>query len=396
MQIKQILLFLLICLQALSQTNTYIGTAVHSDIETARAQAYKNMIEQINVFISASSDIQTKETNAGISANAAFRTITMSSISLTDVREDVTKDDEGNYVVKKIVSKESVRKYYEQRRERIIQYLKAASKELDINNTDVRMGVVLKNLYKALLERALYPETLDYTFTLYSSKQFTATIPGIQDALRYTVEQIDFSPIRKIEDDNIVYQYSVTAFNKSVNDLQFNYYDGQGQTDADVINGKTKCTFYYQKRDYPEKGITAYIEYRFSDELSQELAMADGMLSGLQINNGIQFILPGKNGIVSTTNSPLPPQITELIATSNNFEELTKVLKNLQKRSKIIIGAESDFGSLEGLYGLIPSRNGIEVLFKVEKGKCIDVRTGKEITLDTFAGKPLTYIEVLK
>ncbi len=59
---------------------------------------------------------------------------------------------------------------------------------------------------------------------------------------------------------------------------------------------KTHSHLDYQKKDLPEKEITAYIEYRYSDELTQELAMKWSMLRNLQINIEIRPILSSKKG----------------------------------------------------------------------------------------------------
>ena len=142
--------------------------------------------------------------------------------------------------------------------------------------------------------------------------------------------------------------------------------------------------------------MTAFVEYRFTEEMDPALAMADTMLHNLQMKNSVTFILPGSKKVLTKPAAPVLSQISEILAARGNFEELIKVLKNLEKKGRIITGNETDFGTIEGLYGLIVGKAGLEVIFRVEKGRRIDLDSGKEIILSDHAGKPLTYIEMLK
>ena len=374
----------------------YVGTAIHENLETARAIAYQNMIEQITVFVTSDSRIQRSEINGIVTDSSAFTTLTSSCISLNDVREESQKTSDGKYLVRKIATRESVAKYFLQRRQRIIDLLEAVSRGTASSDKQIQVTSVVKNLYWAFLERLMYPDTLNYTFALGPGRSYTASLTGIRDAFQALIQDIEFTPLQKIDDDNLVYQYAVSLSGRSVANLHFNYYDGQGQTDASVQNGKVSCTFYYQKKNLAEKEVTAFVEYRFTEEMDPALAMADTMLHNLQMKNSVTFILPGSKKVLTKPAAPVLSQISEILAARGNFEELIKVLKNLEKKGRIITGNETDFGTIEGLYGLIVGKAGLEVIFRVEKGRRIDLDSGKEIILSDHAGKPLTYIEMLK
>ena len=277
--------------------DSYIGTAVHANLETARAIAYKNLVEQITVFVSSRGMSQQQEIGGVVSDSAAFTTLTSSSITLNDVREEVKSNTDGKYVVRKIATKESVAKCFAQRRQRIIDHLDAAVREMTTGENQMQVSAVVKNLYWAFLERILYPDTLNHSFKLISGKKYASSLSGIRDALQGAIQQIELIALQKIDDDNLVYQYAAMLQKRTVGDMHFNYYDGQGQTDARVQNGMVNCTFYYQKKNLTEKEVTAYVEYRFTEEMDPELAMADTMLHNLQMKNAVTFILPGSKKV---------------------------------------------------------------------------------------------------
>jgi hypothetical protein len=224
-----------------------------------------------------------------------------------------------------------------------------------------------------------------------------------------------------IDDETIVWNFKVEVNKKPVASLHFDYFDGMGQTEADVKNGGTKLTFFFSKKEVREREVILGIEYRYADEMDELTRAVDSLISVEALPNKITTVLPAglsKTAIVvgtsnpdtrevpketkppvtkpSKTQSTLPIVLQEILAVGNNFNTVRIKLDSLARRNKIILGSAADFESLQGLYGLVLGPEGVLALISFKDKKYFDARTGKEADLTKYSGKRITWIEVLK
>ncbi|MBS4028038.1 MAG: LPP20 family lipoprotein, partial [Ignavibacteriales bacterium] len=89
-------LFLLLLFQYFlySQNNNeyYTGISQNIDVEKAKQDALKNMLEQIQVFVSSSVKRKLQETNTTLTDTTSVEVIAKSSMQLQEVQEEITKD----------------------------------------------------------------------------------------------------------------------------------------------------------------------------------------------------------------------------------------------------------------------------------------------------------------
>ncbi|MBS4029146.1 MAG: LPP20 family lipoprotein [Ignavibacteriales bacterium] len=395
-------LFLLLLFQYFlySQNNNeyYTGISQNIDVEKAKQDALKNMLEQIQVFVSSSVKRKLQETNTTLTDTTSVEVIAKSSMQLQEVQEEITKDANDIFHVKKFVAKEMVKKMFAQRKQKILEHLQLAQSEIEKGN----VGTALKNYYWALLLSEIYPDTISFSFANgKTSSNLSAAIPNEMENI---VREIKFRATKKIDDENIVWKCNAEYKGKPITNLNFEYFDGQGQSQQEVHNGETKLTFYFSKTENKEREVLLNVNYTYEDEMDELLQLAQSFHNKSTIANTVMFTLPGEkekreqhsaDSVQLNVNSRLPAPISMLL-TAKSFEEVTATLNALAKKNKIIFGSAKDFESREGLYAAVVAQNGIVALLKFEKGKYFDATTGNETDITQFAGKRMIWIEMLK
>jgi hypothetical protein len=392
----------------------YVGTAEAVDVETARLRAYQNLVQQIQVFVSSTLRRTLTENNASVSDSSSATTITTSLLTLRDVEEEVDMQPGSMYRVRKYVARETVRKMFGERKQRILDHLHVAGDIFHPGREAYDVSSALKNLYAASLELTLYPDTIGSTFALFDERHYGISQAGITSAINAIAGAIKFDPVRLIDDDNIVWKYGVSLNGHPVSSLLVNFYDGMGQTDVDVSGGSTMLTFYFNKNDRREKNVTAYVEYRFEEELDPMLRIADSLQSGGVAHPSFIITVPAclqqaspdkispidpmpapKTETVSAEAKTLPQPLRVLLDVKNDFNAIVHTLDELQRHHAVIAGSAKSFESLDGLYGLVVARGEDAILIHRQREHLTNIETGSDATMEQFAGKRIIWIEVL-
>jgi hypothetical protein len=304
---------------------------------------------------------------------------------------------------------------FELRRQKILELIRVGERELQ--GETVHLGSALKNFYWALLLGRLYPDTLSFTVRLDATTPlpYANVHTGISNIFDRLFRELKFVPEKMIDDEAIVWRYRVHMKNKPVDALHFEYYDGMGQTEGDVKDGGTKLTFFFSRKDVREREVSVGIDYRSDEEMDEFTRAADSLMSVGALPNKITIILPAgptppppkeeKPPVESPKPPPqpvpqpqhiLPTVLQELLIVGSDFNAVRVKLDSLARRNRIILGSATDFESLQGLYGLVLGPEGVLALLSVKDKKYFDAVTGKEADLTKFAGKRITWIEVLK
>jgi hypothetical protein len=399
--------------QGLPDSVYYIGVGIDPNLDRARNSALNSLTQEIQVLISSSFDNRTTEINTQVDQKTVSKVVTRSITDLKDVKEKRSTTPNGFHRVVKYILKSTVRHMFELRRQKILELIRVGERELQ--GEPVHLGSALKNFYWALLLGRIYPDTLSFTVSLDATAplRFANVQTGISNIFDRLFRELKFVPEKMIDDEAIVWRYRVHMRNKPVDALHFEYYDGMGQTEADVKDGGTKLTFFFSRKDVREREVSVGIDYRSAEEMDDFTRAADSLMSANALPDKITIILPAgqtplppkeeKPPVVAPRPEPqpqpdivLPAVLREILAVGTDFNAVRMRLDSLARRNKIILGSATDFESLQGLYGLVLGPEGVLALLSVKGKKYFDALTGKEADLTKYAGKRITWIEVLK
>lgn len=391
----------------------YIGVGIERNLDRARASALNALTQEIQVLISSSFENRTTEANAKFDQHTVSQVVTRSITDLKDVKERIGSTREEFYRVVKYISKSAVRHMFELRRNRIVELIKIGERELQ--GEPVHLGSALKNFYWALLLSWLYPDTLSFSVRVDTTAplSYANVHTGISNIFDRLLREVRFVPQKMIDDEAIVWQYRVQVKNRPIDGLHFEYYDGMGQTEADVKEGRTKLTFFFSKKDMREREVIVGIDYRSAEEMDELTRAADSLMSTNALPSKVTIVLPaGPTSPPPKDEEPpvkpprpqpqpqqqhvLPSVLQEILAVGKNLNLVRGKLDSLVRRNKIILGTANDFGSLDGLYGLVLGPEGVVALVTCKDKKYFDALTGKETDVTKYAGKRITWIEVLK
>ena len=387
--------------QSISPRTHYIGTAESSALDAAREAALRAMVEQIQVFVSSTFSSGLQEHNATIDRSAMARTVARSMITLRDVQESVTRTPEKAYKVTKWVSRESVAEVFRQRRREAEGHLRIAERTLDTNPVDI--AAALRHYYRAFLFASLTPDTL-----CYNGVTATAEIPRL---MRQLVQHVRFEGVTRMPNELNVWKAAVRCGDRSVGDLDLEYYDGMGQTVVRVQNSQAVFALFFADANRPSRELSLLLEYRYPEELDDLLAIADSMRNGSLFDNRVVVVLEQKseyrnpksqtnpknqisNQQSSMTSPALPSAVVSLLQSGSSFDTFLKTLNDLVRQGKVVQGSAKNFDSLEGLYGAVVDKNGLAAMVHCAKGKYTDVQTGAEMNMEEFAGKRIVWIDV--
>jgi hypothetical protein len=410
--------------QAFSETPDayYIGRGEHASLDGARSRAYANMVEQIQVLVTSTLRTSTSEHASAVQNSAEQSTLSISSIVLRDVQEQVD-EKKGVYIVVKYVQRSVVHAIFEQRRRQIIDYLNAAEAEVR-GSAAVDVHGMLSNYYKAWLMAGLYPDTISYPFAFGG---LSVVSSGIPLAMQRVCDNIVFVPVRKIDDEYTTWKYAVLWAGRPVTTLRYAFHDGLGESEEEVTNGTTQATFLFT--DKRERTIPASIEYHETDAQDALLAAADSMRSPYAPKLAIHFPLPGEARSAQDTVSPgsaaapsvsvarpaqldtgdtsafahgdspgqhrvLPVGLQALADKGSSLAFFKSEIARLSKRGDIVAGKKGDFESLDGLYLIVLDGTGVQTILYYTNGAYINTRSGETITLPDYAGKRTLWVKV--
>jgi hypothetical protein len=405
----------------------YTGRGEGASLDVARARAYANMVEQIQVLVSSSLRTSTTEQDASVQRSTNQSTLSVSSIVLRDVQERV-EEGNGIFRVVKYVQKTVVHSMFEQRRRQIIESLAAA--EAEGGGTDaVDLNSMYGNYYKAWLMAGLYPDTISYAFQFGGLSDVNTGIPR---AMRMVCDDIEISPSRRIDDEYTTWKYAVTWRSRPVKTLRFTFHDGLGESEEEVRNGAVQATFLFA--DKRERQFPVTLQYRDAGMQDALLAIADSIRAQFAPVLTMQVLLPGEKipvavdttvqssraaetssedtatvsaptseQIAETTSStqpkpqsvtPIPAVLRVLIDHRSDLNFFKTEISRLVKRGDIIAGNKKDFDALNGLYVLVLDEAGIKAILRYEHDGCINTATGEAVRLPEFEGKRILWVQV--
>lgn len=385
----------------------YEGTGIAKDLESARQAAYNDLIQKIEVFISSSTQRLVTEEQGHFRDKTVQQVVARSSIVLKDVQEDLTKQSDGLYRVVKHVTRESVRAAFKLRRQQIVEHLRMAESELG-DRKGVNLGAALRHYYWAQLLSKIYPDTLSYTFTAgdaFINKTYSSMTAVLPRVLETVLRDIKWSPVRRIDDEAVVWIYAVRYQDRPAFHLRFSYFDGVGQTDGEVRNGETKLTFYFPKQGAADKEVLLNVDFRYEEEMDEMLRLADSLGGSSTIRATVTVELPGIKEPVAKT--PVKPQVTPpavgipepvvlLLAQRDGFEKAMGTLNSLVRQRRVVAGSSKDFESLEGLYAVVMGNEGVLAVLRSREKRLHNLETDTEADMKQYAGKRIVWVEVLK
>jgi hypothetical protein len=332
----------------------------------------------------------TREAGGQFKDTLAVKTIARSSLILKDVKEKYEKTPDGFYKVTKYVSREVVRVIFELRKQRIREHLKIAEQEISV--TSVNLALALKHYYWALLLADICPDTMQLTLGSATTENLPSS--SILQRLNSVLRSITFKPVKQIPSDMYVWRYSVEINGKSISEMKYEIYDGDGQTMYDIRNGSVQMTFNYSSYEQ-ERTTTALIEYAYENEMDELLLTARNLRKGKGVTNSISVSIPGTG---KKTEPPakraVPKPIEDLLACADNPEKFKSILNELLKKGKIIVGSDNDFEKFDGLYSILIGKDKSVVILYHEKNRFYSITTGEEVDLHRHAGKQRTWVKV--
>lgn len=407
----QILLLCVLCSgrELFSQTQNvstslyYVGEGIDKSQEQARLYALNALMQQIQVFLASSFEHKTSELAKVFRQSTSLTIIARSIMQLRDVQEKLDKQEDGFFHVTKYVTKEAVSRMFAQRRQQVLEHLQIADRELSFcdQNTSCDVGVVLKHYYWAYLLAHLYPDTISFGAL---RKNYSSVLVGAPDLLESLIKKVSIQAARRIKDQMIVWQCAATVTGSPISHLLYSYFDGMGQTDGEIRDGQTKLTLFFSDEVDRQREVVLEIEYKYADEMDATLRLADSLVAKGAIPNTVTLVIPGSSETKFLSKSPpetvkavvqLPQPLRDLLADQNSFEETMKTIERLARQGKIIPGSAKDFESLDGLYGVVLDPHGLSGIIRCEKGKYFDALSKDVVDLRKFAGKRITWIEVL-
>ena len=391
-------LFLCLCLltaYSYGQTPTsspefYEGTAEGESLDAARISALNNLGQQVQVFISATFKFITVDKDTAVQQSVVASTVARSALGLRDVQEVVERV--GNrYRVRKYVSRTSVAEMFAQRRLRILELLRNAEQELAVTGIPVNIGLVLKNYYWALLLAEIHPDKVMFTPAGSTTPQLVIT--WIPAEIESVSKGVVVKPEKWVKDEGTVWHCSAQYRSKPISGLQYEYFDGVGQTIGDVIGGQTTMTLFFKDDSIRAKECELIVEYRNREEMDELLRLADSVSADRRLKTNIRVEFPR----TAPPRLPdLPRVIQELERAGESTESLLKALNTFESHSRIVSSNSSRFESLEGLYGLVLNQSGLELILRCEKGTTIEARSGAHVHLTGKPDRRIIWVEVLE
>jgi hypothetical protein len=280
---------------------------------------------------------------------------------------------------------------FAQRRLRILELLRNAEQELAVGGVPVNLGLVLKNYYWALLLAEIHPDTVMFTPAGYTTRTLVNT--WVPRAIESVSKGVVVKPEKRIKDEGTVWHCSAQYRSRPITGLQYEYFDGIGQTMGDVIGGQTSLTLFFEEDPPRAKECELIVEYRNREEMDELLSLADSIYADRRLNTNIRVEFPGT---APTSFRGLPPVIQELERAGGSTESLLNALAAFERHSRIISSNSSRFESLEGLYGLVLNRSGLELIVRYEKGIASEVRGGARVDLAGKQDRRIVWVEVLE
>lgn len=376
-----------------SQNADYIGTAVGKNIDDAKNSALNSLVQQIQVFVTSKTATEKSESLAALKDSIFINTVAQSFMSLTDVSEKIEKLSDGSFKVTKSVSRASVKRMFNERRNRIIDYIREAERirGQQTDTMNIPLQVLLNNYFQAYLLRLLYPDTISYNF----SNRTALVEVGIPNTIEEIARNIEFMPIKQIDDEYVVWKYRVRYKGKEVSHLRYSYFDGMGQSEGEVVNGETQITLYYTSKEKKQRLIQVQVEFPSAEELDNTLGIAQKFLNTSILQKTVIVTIPGERSVaVGSIKNPIA--LDGLIKMRTNLKGIRDELNELIKKGAIVQGRASDFESLNGLYCTVLDTTGLIALLKNEKNKYYDFLSGRNVELKEYAGMRIMWFELLK
>lgn len=381
----------------------YSYSAKNADLTKAQSDALSGLVQEIQSFVKTVLRHDKSEVGRAYNDSTTSSVIAVSSIKLTNVQEKIEREPDGSYRVTKYVSRSAVKEMFDQRKNRILELLGVAQLELGNceRNGSINLEIVLKNLYWAYLLASIHPYQINYSFKDESGfplRDSSEVLEGIRYLFETVVSKIKITPIKRIEDANVVWKCRFEYAGVPISGLDYSFFDGVGQTDGKVKNSESVLTLFFPDSDKKEREVDLSIDFKSQDEMDELLQFADEMVQSRFPSKSIVLLLSsdGKDhaGNSATMKKDLlPKSVQEILDHNTSLTEVLETLNGMVKKNLIIIGRREDFESPDGIYGLVLDEAGIVTVITEQNGQWTDVLHSRSIERQELNGKKITWIE---
>jgi len=238
--------------------NAYlVGRGEDRDFSRADELALKDLVSQISVSVESSFLDVKQETNMQLSEFTQAIVKSYSSAVLTNAERKIETLPGGKYRVYRYIRKTDRNKIYNQREDKIRNYVKTGLRAEDANDFDIS----LRSFYWALVLLQSHPERNGINSEINGESQLLAVflpyhIQGMLNKVKVKAENVSAG-----SGSNAVY---ISAFNERgrINNLGLKYFDGGEFIEATVKDGKG---IIYLPREYHDNvsEVSAMIDYQF-------------------------------------------------------------------------------------------------------------------------------------
>ena len=321
-----------------AQTATEIAEMVmHSDeylygegygqtVNSADKQALANLTSKISVSISSTFNISENEINTdeGLTTETMAKSIvnSYSQASLNNTQSIVLSNDPEVHVLR-YVKKSEVSKIFEQRKDKVFDFLRSAMK----SEKKAKIDDALRHYYWAfnLLKSLQYPNEVtfkDATGTHLLSTWIPEQINKVLDGLKTEVAS---------RDNNVLNLY-ITYKGQPVSSIDYTYFDGLQW--SSIYSGKDGIGQIELRPNSALQNINMKYEYEYADEahIDKEIASVMQMFRGTAFRKASTTVNAGSAKAMAATTS----------ATNTNTNATASASSDIRKEFEEMVKNESD------------------------------------------------------
>ncbi len=395
----------------ISKDRFYVGEGTDQSLESARSAALQSLLLQIQAFISTSFVHTTKESGGLVDASAVASVVVRGAVTLKDVGERIVRLEDDNYLVQEFVSKETVIEMFRLRKARALELLKEASADIQ-NGSLPNVSSSLKRYFWAFLLAGIHPDTigvpLEYVGWGTGFAKNATILSAVPPIMERILREISFRPHRRFVDgETTVWRCSVEYAGKPVGHLDYEYFDGVGSMCGEVRDGETSLNLYLRGDTLRPRDVLLRVDYRYEEEMDDLLRTADSLSSARTLLQQVVVSLPGVSLSSTETKEPqrlgkdaesrgMPRAIQVILNARGGFDGIMQTFQSLERQQKIVTGSATRFESLDGLYGVIVSAEGLVAIVHQRNGKLTDARSGAEANMKNYKGMRITWIQILE
>lgn len=225
-------------IEEITNSGKYIfGLGTGSTYEEARANAMDDLISQISVQVESYFTNKTVDTGEDVETYAKSVVKTYSNVSLVSASSLTIEERKNSYKVLRYIGKSDMDRIFENRRLKILEYVKAGLSAED----DLRIGDALKNYYWALvlLQSHKYHDRIFFNFPEEGDRMLHTWLPDkindIFSDLDFQVNSVEYKP----EDQYKAIYLNISYNDKPVDFISYTYWTGkEHSTVVDARSGQ--------------------------------------------------------------------------------------------------------------------------------------------------------------